>query len=67
MTLLKIDWEALGVFVAAAGLVVVVIAWWFGKFLTDQKDVIILQQDMKHVKEKLNEHEDEIKSLKRKR
>lgn len=64
---IKMDWESLGVAIAGAGLLVTILSILISKLLTDKKDVIILQQVVNFLKERVDDLEDDVKELKNKR
>ena len=58
--ILKVDYEALGVFFGAAGIVVSITFWVLGKMLSNKKDVTELQVEVENLKESLRRVENEL-------
>lgn len=61
MQLLAFDYSGLMVALGGAGFLVGVLSWWLSKLLTDKKEITILQEQVKNLKEKVEDMEDELK------
>lgn len=61
MQLLAIDYTGFFAVLGGAGFLVGVLTWWLSKLLTDKKEVTILQEQVKNLKEKVEDMEDELK------
>lgn len=63
MLLLEIGISSFGAFVTAAGVIVGILSWWLAKLLSDKKDMTIVQMELKHMKEELEEAKKDIQQL----
>lgn len=65
--MLKIDYSGIGLLIGAASLAIGVLSWWLSKLLTDKKDITILQVTVEDLERRVEELEEDIKVLQKRR
>lgn len=65
MYLLDVNFEGWGVFVSIVAVAIGILTWWIGKLLDDKKNITIVESDIKHLKETIDDMKDEIDEMRR--
>lgn len=65
--LIAIDYSGIGILIGTASLAIGVLSWWLSKLLSDKKDITVLQVNVEDLERRVEELEEDIKVLQRRR
>jgi hypothetical protein len=65
--LIAVDYSGIGIFIAGASLLIGILSWWLSKLLTDKKDITIIEVEIRHLKERVEDIEDELNEITKRR
>lgn len=60
---MKVNYELIGVVIAAIVAFAGIISWWISKFLSDKKDITVLQVKMKDLERRVAKNEEKIEKV----
>jgi hypothetical protein len=67
MHLIAVDYSGIGIFIAGSSLLIGILSWWLSKLLTDKKDITIIEVEIRHLKERVEDIEDELNDIRKRR